>query len=493
LHRTFTILVFTILLASVSWQCRKDSFTNDPGAKLSFSRDTVLFDTIFNTIGSTTSILKVYNRNNRAVRVSSIILEGGENSQYRMNVNGLPGVAFTDIEILGGDSIFVFVEVTVDPSDSLHPFVEDRIKFVTNGNEQRVLLLAWGWDAIFYTPNVYPTNGLPPYRIINTQIGGTTTWTNEKPVVIYGYAVVDESTTLIIEAGTRIYFHAGSGLWVYKDARIEVNGTLESPVIFQGDRLESFYQDQPGQWDRIWINEGPEGSDNIIRHAIIRNSFIGLQLETLPFGGNETAPTSSNKLILENTRIYNTSVIGVLARNYRIHAQNNLFYNSGEYVFAISGGGEYNFDHCTFANYWPFGPRQTPSIFMTNAYVNPPGVLQVRSILNTTFSNCIMYGNAENELQMEFDAGGTIDITFKHTMLRYNTSTSDFSQYFGASVFVNENPGYENPFDKKFNLTSGSFAINKGSDTLGVLMGTATQDINGNPRTGIPDIGCFEY
>lgn len=491
MQRTFTILVITILLASVSWQCRKDSFTNDPGAKLSFSRDTVLFDTIFNTIGSTTGILKVYNRNNRAVRVSSIVLEGGENSQYRMNVNGLPGVAFTDIEIEGGDSIFVFVEVTVDPSDSLHPFVEDNIKFVTNGNEQRVLLLAWGWDAIFYTPTNYPTNGLPPFSLINTSPGGTTTWTNEKPVVIYGYAVVDEGSHLIIEAGTRIYFHAGSGLWVYKDASILVDGTLENPVIFQGDRLEPFYQDQPGQWDRIWINEGSE--DNIIRHAIIRNSFIGLQLETLPFGGNETAPTSSNKLILENTRIYNTSVIGVLARNYRIHAQNNLFYNSGEYVFAISGGGEYNFDHCTFANYWPFGPRQTPSIFMTNAYVNPPGILQVRSILNTTFSNCIMYGNAENELEMEFDSEGTIDIRFEHTMLRYNTSTNDFSQYFGTSVFVNEDPAYENPFEQKFNLTSGSFAINKGTSDPNVPFDSTDFDINGNPRTGAPDIGCFEY
>jgi hypothetical protein len=480
-----------LLLASVSWQCRKDSFTNDPGAKLTFSQDTILFDTIFNTVGSTTAILKVYNRNNQAVRVSSIKLDGGEASQYRMNVNGLPGISFSDIEIEGGDSIFVFVEVTVDPSDSLHPFVEDKISFITNGNDQKVNLLAWGWDALFYTANVFPTNGLPPYRIINTTPGGTTTWTNEKPVVIYGYAVVDEGTKLIIEAGTKIYFHAGSGLWVYKDACIEVNGTLEQPVIFQGDRLESFYQDQPGQWDRIWINEGT--CENIIRHAIIRNSFIGLQIETLPFAGNETAPTSSNKLILENTQIYNTSVIGILARNYRIEAQNNLVFNSGEYLLVISGGGQYNFNHCTFANYWTFGPRQQPSVFFTNAYINPPGVLQVRSIENTSFSNCIMYGNAEDELNMEFDPEGTIDITIEYSILRYNTANNNFSQYFGASVFLNETPGFVNTFERNFRLNSSAFAINKGTGNTLFPFPNLGSDLCGTSRDGVPDIGCFEY
>jgi hypothetical protein len=479
------------LLASVSWQCRKDDFTNDPNARLTFSMDTVLFDTIFNTIGSTTKRLKVFNKNNRAVRISAIGLQGGESSQYRLNVDGLPGTVFTDIEIEGGDSIFVFVEVTVDPSDSLHPFVEDKISFVTNGNNQEVLLLAWGWDAIFYTPNVFPTNGLPAYRVINTMVGGTTIWNNEKPVVIYGYAVVDESTKLIIEPGTKIYFHAGSGLWVYKDASIEVNGTEEEPVVFQGDRLESFYQDQPGQWDRIWINEG--SVDNVIRHAIIRNSFIGLQIETLPFAGNENAPTSSNKLILENTEIHNTSVIGILARNYRIDAQNNLIYNSGEYLMAISGGGEYNFNHCTFANYWSFSPRTEPSLFFTNVYINPPGVLQVRSIVNTVFSNCIVYGNAENELGMEFDADGTIDINFEYSILRYNTDDNDFSDYIGESVFLNENPGFISTFEQDFNLEATSFAVDKGTSSPSVPYIPAQVDFNEVIRDANPDIGCYEY
>jgi len=445
-------------------------------------------------VGSTTAMLKVYNRSNRSVRVSSIVLEGGSPSQYRINVNGIPGHQFEDVEIYGNDSIFIFVEVTVDPADSLHPMVVDKIAFVTNGNEQKVLLMAWGWDAIFYTPNVFPTNGLPPYRIISDQPGATVQWTKDKPVVIYGYAVVDEGMKLIVDAGTRIFVHNGGGLWVYKDASIEVNGTLEEPVVFQGDRLEPFYQDQPGQWDRIWINEGSE--DNIFKHTIIRNSFIGIQAETLPFGGNEPAPTSQNKLVLENCRIYNTSLIGLLARNYRVEAQNCLFYSSGDYLMAVSGGGEYNFNHCTFANFWNFSSRQNPVLLLTNAYQNPPGVLQVRSIENTTFSNCIFYGNNENELEMSFDEEGVnIEIQFEHCIVKYNEDENDYSQYFGESVFVNQSPGFVNPFEKNFRLTSGAFAVDKGTVAPSVSipdLSPSNVDIEGNPRGADPDLGCFE-
>lgn len=485
------LLLLGVLMLFV--QCRKEKFTDDPSAQLSFSADTLLFDTIFNTVGSTTARLTVYNWNNNAVEVSEIKIDGGSSSQYRMNVNGLPGSSFESIEIGGKDSIFIFVEVTVDPADSLHPFVEDKISFVTNGNHQQVHMLAWGWDAIFYTPNVHPTNGLPPYRIISDQPGATVTWTKDKPIVIYGYAVVYEGMKLIIEAGTQIFLHEGSGLWVYQNASIEVNGTLEEPVVFQGDRLEPFYQDQPGQWDRIWINEGSD--ENIFRHTIIKNSFIGIQAETLPFAGNEMAPTSSNVLTLENCRIFNTSLVGLYARNYRINAQNNLIYNSGQHLLAVTGGGEYNFNHCTFANYWTFSNRQDPLLLMTNVYENPPGVLQVREIENTIFSNCIFYGNNEHEMELSFDEDGIdpIDIEFRNCIVKYDSEENNYNAYFDDEVFVNESPGFMNTFEQDFRLHSGAFAIDKGTTTPGMPFDSTTIDINENPRDADPDIGCYEF
>ncbi len=76
----FKLSLGIIVLAMLLMQCRKDNFTDDSSATLEFSVDTVLFDTVFNTIGSTTAMLTVYNPNNRAVR-TNIALEDGNQSQ----------------------------------------------------------------------------------------------------------------------------------------------------------------------------------------------------------------------------------------------------------------------------------------------------------------------------------------------------------------------------------------------------------------------------
>jgi hypothetical protein len=108
------------------------------------------------------------------------------------------------------------------------------------------------------------------YKIV-AGAGETTVWTNDKPYVIYGWAAVDSLGKLIIEPGTRVYLHNGSGIWVYRFGNIHVNGTQEQPVLFRGDRLESWYNTDYAQWDRIWINEG--SAENVIQHAIITNAY----------------------------------------------------------------------------------------------------------------------------------------------------------------------------------------------------------------------------
>ena len=71
-----------------------------------------------------------------------------------------------------------------------------------------------------------------------------------------------------------MYVYSNGGLWIYHDANLHVNGTKEHPVTLQGTRLEQSYAETPGQWDRIWINEG---GTSTIDYAIIKNGFIGLQ------------------------------------------------------------------------------------------------------------------------------------------------------------------------------------------------------------------------
>jgi hypothetical protein len=182
--------------------CKKENFNESASAELKFNTDTILFDTVFTTIGSTTQALKVYNNYDKSIRISQIRLEGGSSSQFRINVDGTDGYQHSDIEILPNDSIYIFVEVTVDPGNSNLPFIiEDNIVFNLNGNEQEVNLAAWGQDAYFH-------GGLGELFILEPN----EIWNNDKPHVIYGIVAVDEGNSLIINAGTRVYCHSKSGL-----------------------------------------------------------------------------------------------------------------------------------------------------------------------------------------------------------------------------------------------------------------------------------------
>ena len=477
------LLVGIILFAS----CRKETFTSSPDAKLSFSTDSVIFDTVFTTVGSTTQMLTVYNRDKKNGVKVNLNLQNGSNSHYQINVDGVSGTDFSDVEIGPNDSIFVFVTVTVNPNqDQLYPFVEDRLEFNTNGNHQEVKLVAWGWNAVFYYPDQYPTNGLPPYHIISQNNHASVTWTADKPIVIYGYVVVDSTQSLTIEAGTQIFFHANSGLWIYRDGHLAVNGTRENPVVFQGDRLEASYQDIPGQWDRIWINEG--STDNVIKNAVIKNNYIGIQCETLPFQYNINAPNSSNTLVLQNVKIKNQDFAGIYSRNYRIKADNCAITAAGAYSFLVSGGGEYNLNHCTIANNYKSGIRNTPALFVTNDYVLPDSTLMVRQITNSVISNTIISGFNPTEFQLQLDEQqAPQQLLFDYCIIRSDTLHTVPSQF--GTVYVSGTPGFKDLSGGDITLTDGAYAIGKGSATFGGL----DTDLAGNPYANPPAIGCYEY
>jgi hypothetical protein len=114
------IALLFILLTTFS--CRKDEIITDSSAKLSFSTDTLIVDTVFSTIGSTTRRIVVYNRNNQRINISTIAVAGGLNSQFRINVDGVSGNQHQNVEIEANDSLFIFVEVTIDPKQFAFSF-----------------------------------------------------------------------------------------------------------------------------------------------------------------------------------------------------------------------------------------------------------------------------------------------------------------------------------------------------------------------------------
>src|SRR5688572_13446487 len=86
LKQLLPLLLWVITLVSSS--CRKDELLTDSSAKLEFSTDSVLFDTVFHFAGSTTKVFRIYNRHDRTMNISRAYLAGGTGSAFKLNIDG---------------------------------------------------------------------------------------------------------------------------------------------------------------------------------------------------------------------------------------------------------------------------------------------------------------------------------------------------------------------------------------------------------------------
>ena len=464
---TFISLLFFLTIIS----CKKDAIITDPSAKLEFSTDTVLFDTVFTTIGSTTHFLKVYNRNNKKIIISSIRLAGGSSSQFRMNVDGIPATLVTDIEIPRKDSLYIFIEVTIDPTNGLLPFiVKDSIVFETNGNIQDVDLVAWGQDAHFFNGNTLCSE----------------TWTNDKPYVIYNSILVDSSCTLTIMEGVSVYSHNNSGLFV--KGTLSVNGTKDNPVTFQGDRLETFYDDVPGQWLGIFILRNDDKNTSIVKHAIIKNALYGVSVgshdnpDLTSFTGNN-APG----LLLNNVIIQNILATGIFGFRSVIQAENCLVFNCGQHNAQLVFGGVYDFNHVTFAN---FGSNviehKDPILHLGNFAISNQG--EFPADLYATFTNCIVYGSIDKEIDLDDGGNAAFNYVFENCLVKVDTSINTGTSNF-ISIIENQNPLFADVSEDDYHLTATSPCIDAGKITIPPV----TYDLEENIRDASPDLGAYEY
>lgn len=340
MHPKNLIYLLVLLLA---FSCKKEpAFITDPSVKLSLSRDTILFDTVFTSVGSATKRLKIFNPAKKAIRVSNIKLAGAQNSAYQININGLAVSELSNFELGGRDSANIFIRVTINPNAEDQPFVvQDSITFLTNGNRQVVHLRAYGQNAHF-------VNG--------ESLTGDVIWTKTLPYVIYNTVAVTPDAKLTIEEGCKLYFH--------KDAKLAVAGTLHirgnvnEPVMLMSDRLERIYGEEPGQWSGIIFT--PHSKDNRINYAVIKNAVAGLQVQG-------TSENNNPQLILSNTIIRNMEVAALTAHNSNLKLFNNLFYNCGQYLLYATEGGSYDLKQNTFAAYNFSFARQTPALYFSDS------------------------------------------------------------------------------------------------------------------------------
>lgn len=497
--RYFITFLLCIAIISIS-SCRKDFSTSFSTGSLEFSKDTVFLDTIFTNIGSATYNLKVYNRSNNAITIPAISLEKGTSSRYRLNVDGLPGKEFSAIDILAKDSLFVFIETTVDILAETNPLYTDKILFDNGENQQHVDLVTLVEDANF----IYPGRNAMSMKIDSLTLNGqpTTikgrfledtelTFTKTKPTVIYGYAAVPANKTLTVEAGSRIHFHNNSGLIIDNSATLKVNGTLSEKVTFEGDRLENSFSNIPGQWGTIWMRAG--SLNNEIKHAQIKNGIIGVLIDSI---GSNTLPT----LKLENTEIYNHSNFGILARETNIEAHNIVIGSAGQASLAATIGGTYNFTHSTFANFWNNGIRPLPAVLVNNFFVfnNESGqeITETRDLHAANFTNCIFDGNNNIEFLVDRVDGGIFNYSVVNSMIQFNDTNNSFKDVF--EIDFNNNPNYSNIILNGItnfrNSQNSDFIIGEESNAINKAKATFfSTDILGVDRTTSPDIGAYQH
>lgn len=451
------------ILLPALFSCKKEN-SGTPSNVLSFSTDTLVFDTVFTALGGTTNPrsanlqLRVRNTGSQPIE-TSIRLAGGTASPFRMNVDGFPTLDIQNYRIRGNDSIYIFVEVTIDPLNSNNPLiVQDSIIFNTGGNVQQVQLVAWGQDAYYFEDSILACNVVWADR--------------QKPYVIYNSILVPENCKLTIGPGVRIHSAPNSQIFVL--GTLEILGTKEERTTLQGARLGKDFEDIPGQWGGIRLLT--RSRNNRIEFADIKNAIIGVQVDSAHLGNGP-------KLQIRQTAVKNMSAAGIVGYTANILAENLLAANCGQFTFVGELGGTYNLLHCTFADLGTTFSRQRGHFYLANTdYDDGQGTVVVNP-LTFNIVNSIIWGHLRDELRLMNTGQGTITPFIGHTILK--------TQQQGLNVndnLLNIDPRLKDPRAGDYSLDTLSPAQNRGN----TLSPPISIDLLGESRDIQPDLGAYE-
>lgn len=485
------ILSVFVLGTMVFSSCNTDdTILTDSGLSLRFSTDTLTFDTVFTQIGSTTLSFKVYNDNDGAVELNNFRLSGGSASFFRYNVDGLTSDQLDKISIPSNDSIYVFVEVTVDPDQnvSASPFIiNEELLMDLNGDSHSITLSAWGQNAN-YIPQLNAKGALSKL----TCDLNTITWDDPKPYIIYGIFVID-SCELVIPEGTEIYVYGGVGriendneisffneglILINPDGKLTTQGTKENPVLFTDSRLEEEFDTQSGQWSGIRaLNDGQID----FSYTRVENSTVGLWAD------------SAAVVNLQNTTIQNTSSFGLVAINAAVNAKNCLFTNNGEESINITYGGNYSFDYCTISS----SGNKTEGLRLSNYFCLDANTCFYTG-LTARFRNCVFSGSTTDEINLDnlvpAEDPAFFDYSFTNSAVQVNEvlEDPDYADFMDRCkdciILDNTEKLYQSIDERNFIPDSSSVLLNKA-----IPISDISTDIDDNLRSNTtPDIGCYE-
>ena len=460
----FTILAIMVVMSALFSSCIEDGFTTASSVVLAFNKDTIAFDTVITLQGTATKQMIVYNRSNKQINISSIKVAGlTDKGHFHLNVDGIRGDEFQNVEIRGNDSIFIFIEAYLDEMEKDEPtLLEDRLEFVTNGVSQSVLLSAWGQDVV---------------RIMGDTISRNTRFTAAKPYLIYDTMFVSPGVTLTLDAGTTLLFHDKGAMRCA--GKMLANGTAEDPITFRGDRLDrvvgtTSFDIMSGQWGGIIFT--PPTMGNVLKHVIMKGSSIGMHCSA-----NDTTRCA---LKLVNCVLTNSASTVLATATCYVQAIGTEFSDAAEEV-GYFAGGKVMMSQCTFANNYLF---IVPSLPLVNVYDVEYSNGTIGKI-HACFDNCILYGLCPEINEIKLD---DFNVYMRYCLFKNKGDNDDNfinCVWEGDPHFLTVRDDYV--FD--YRLGNESDAIGKGNPDL--CPDEARYDRFGNDRFagGSIDLGAYVW
>ncbi len=461
-----------------------DSFSSDSAYRISFSADTISLDTVFSTVPTSTYSFSVYNRNSKGLHINKIRLKRGNQTGYRVNVDGVyldnaSGSQAYDFDIRKNDSIRVFVELTPSFNNADMPkLVSDDIVFtLESGVEQSVNLRAYSWDAQMFDSLIITRDS-----VMET----------EKPVLVRKGIKIDSTATLTIKYPTKIYFHNGAGIDVYGRLIVCGQPVQGGDVVLRGDRTDRMFSYLPydrisGQWRGIRIY--PSSSGNVITGADIHSSEYGIICDSAAYNPDET------RLAVHYSTIHNCKGAGILAFNSFVHISDTQISNTlGDCLAVYGGRTEVVFS--TLAQFYPFSADRGMALNFAdhyNGHPYPTEALVCYNTLITGYAKDVINGSLRDTVNVASYAfvnsiirtpeiKDTIEI--KHFVDCIFETPEDSIQ--GKEHFINID---ETNMIYNFHLQEKSPARGRAY----LFPGEYPLDRDYRLRGNFPDIGCFQY
>lgn len=457
----YIILAGMMLLSS----CIDDSISTSSSDILAFSTDTLKLGLVFTEDVTTTQRFTVRNYNGKGVSISDIHLSGENASLFRLNVDGMSGTEFSNVDIRANDSIYVMVEATLPANNKDLPVdVDATINFTTNGVSQKVIINAQGQDV---------------ERLRAVTINSDTRFSGTKPYQVFDSLVVAKDCTLTLPAGATLYFHDGASMIVR--GRLITEGTPEKFVNLTGDRTGDVitgitFDLMSKQWAGLQFT--PSSTGNTLSHTCIRNTVYGVIVS-----GDGTNDDNA-KLSLLNCKLRNSGDLALESHNANVTAIGCEFAEASNGLVWLDGG-KYVFNHCTLANYYLFTSIGGAGLQISKLYNDSLGEGDV--ITSAEIANCILYG-----LGTDINPGmlDNSSVFLRNCLLKSEgTNDDNFINCLWGSDPLYYTVREQYLFD--YRVKDNSPAIRAANAQL--TLPEAAKDIYGLARGSNPDLGAYVY